>query len=52
MAAKAVNPASDVDGEETEDKAPAVDPTLDEAQRILVDYIALLTEKNLLTAKR
>jgi carboxyl-terminal processing protease len=52
VAAKTVSPASDVDGEEPEDKAPAVDPTLDEAQRILVDYIALLTEKNLLTAKR
>ena len=48
--AKAADPARDLDGEDAEDKPSPVDAMLDETERILVDYITLLTQKNLLTA--
>jgi carboxyl-terminal processing protease len=38
-----------VDGDEDEDLPPAVDATLEEAERILVDYISLLSQRSLLT---
>ena len=49
VTAKAAQPASDLDGEDAEDKPSPVDAMLDETERILVDYIALLAQKNLLT---
>ncbi|HEU0038364.1 MAG TPA: carboxy terminal-processing peptidase, partial [Verrucomicrobiae bacterium] len=50
VTAKAANSAGDLDGEDAEDKPSPVDAMLDETERILVDYIALLAQKNLLTA--
>ena len=38
--------------EDEEDRPPAVDATLEEAERILVDYISLLSQKSLLTVNR
>jgi carboxyl-terminal processing protease len=49
VTAKAAEPARDLDGEDAEDKPSPVDAMLDETERILVDYIALLARKNLLT---
>ncbi len=40
-----VHPAEAAD----EEKSPAVDATLEEAERILMDYIGLLSQKNLVT---
>lgn len=45
-------PPVGVDGESDEEKPPAVDTTLEEAERILLDYISLLSQKNLLTVNR
>jgi len=47
VTAKATVPSSDLDDED--DKPSPVDVTLDEAEHILVDYIKLLAQKNLLT---
>ncbi|MEK7706686.1 MAG: carboxy terminal-processing peptidase [Verrucomicrobiota bacterium] len=41
-----------LDEDEEEDRPPAVDATLEEAERILVDYISLLSQKSLLTVNR
>lgn len=49
VTAKAAAPASDLEGEDAEDKPSAVDAMLDETERILVDYITLLTQKSLLS---
>jgi carboxyl-terminal processing protease len=49
VTAKAAAPASDLEGEDAEDKPSAVDAMLDETERILMDYITLLTQKSLLT---
>lgn len=49
--AKATSPHASpgVDDEDGEETPPAVDATLDETERILVDYIALLSQKGLVT---
>jgi hypothetical protein len=47
---RVTDPAVNLDEEPEEPKPPALDATLDEAGRILVDYIALLSEKRMLTA--
>ena len=49
VSAKTASPANDPDGEDLEDKPSSVDAMLDETERILLDYIALLAQKNLLT---
>jgi carboxyl-terminal processing protease len=43
---------TDPDSETAEDVAPAVDPTLEETQRILVDYIGLLARKGIASTIR
>jgi len=42
----------DPDADNEEEKPPAVDAALEEAERILVDYISLLSQKNLVSANR
>ncbi len=44
---KAISPGPGLEDEAEEEKAPAVDATLEEAERILTDYISLLNKKNL-----
>lgn len=51
IAAKPADLPDELDGEHAEDKSPKVDPTLDEATRILMDYIGLLSKKGMITAK-
>lgn len=41
-----------VDRESDEEKSPNVDATLEEAERILMDYISVLSQKSLLTVNR
>lgn len=40
------------DGEDEEEKSPAVDAALEEAEQILKDYISLMSRKNLLSVKQ
>lgn len=51
VTAKAAEPSVSLD-EEDEEAAPAVDATLEEAEKILVDYIRLLSQKGLAATKR
>lgn len=51
IATKSADLPADLEGEDGEDKAPTMDPTLDEAGRILLDYISLLGKKGMITAK-
>jgi len=50
VAAKAMRPVNN-DAEDDEETAPAVDATLAEAERILLDYIRLLSQKGLASTK-
>jgi len=49
---KATRPANHVDIEGGEETAPPVDATLEEAEKILVDYIKLLSQKGLASTSR
>jgi carboxyl-terminal processing protease len=49
---KSPAPLGALDEEDEEEKPPAVDATLEETERILVDYISLLSQKSLLSANR
>jgi carboxyl-terminal processing protease len=51
-AAPAVTATGLDDEDDAGEKRPTVDPTLEETERILVDYISLLAQKNLLSANR
>ena len=51
-ATKASAPANKLDDEDEEEKPPAVDAALEETERILTDYISLLSRKNLISAKQ
>lgn len=44
-------PGNKLDEEDEEEKPPAVDAALEETERILMDYISLLSRKNLISAK-
>ncbi len=52
VARASATPAEALDEDDTEDKPPTVDATLEETERILVDYISLLSQKSLLSANR
>jgi len=47
VASQSVVPATRLDDDDTEPPVPAVDAALEEAERILTDYIRLLDKKNL-----
>ena len=51
VAVKPIAPATGLEEEDDEPAPPAVDATIEEAQNILLDYIALLTKKDLATAR-
>jgi carboxyl-terminal processing protease len=51
-ASVAAKPASKTIAEDEEEAAPAVDATLEEAEKILVDYIRLLSQKGLASSSR
>jgi carboxyl-terminal processing protease len=52
VAPKPPAPPGELDEDEAEETPPAVDAALEEAERILVDYIALLSQKSLVTVNR
>lgn len=52
IAQSSTTPAHTLDDEDAEEKSPAVDAMLEETERILVDYILLLSKKSLLSANR
>lgn len=52
VAGKAPESTLQTEGGDEEEKAPAVDATLEEAEQILKDYIQLLARKNLLSVKQ
>lgn len=51
IATKSADLPEELEGEDGEDKPPTVDPMLDEAGRILMDYISLMGKKGMITAK-
>jgi len=52
VAAKKVELGDQVDAEDEEEAAPAVDATLEEVEKILVDYIRMLSQKGLASTSR
>ena len=52
VTSKSLTAPGDLDTAEGDGESPAVDAALEEAKLILVDYIALLSQKNLLSANR
>jgi carboxyl-terminal processing protease len=51
-AGKVSEPANKLDDEDEEEKPPAVDAALEETERILMDYISMLSRQNLISAKQ
>jgi hypothetical protein len=52
LASKAIEPVNSVDADDEEEAAPTVDAALEEAEKILVDYIRLLSHKGLASSTR